>query len=72
MELNHPIITIREVAHYLRISEGQVRKAINGQARNAPKLPAIRIGRRVMVLRESLLGWILEAEAGATQNTPAN
>ncbi len=49
------VLTVREVASFLRVDVKGVYAAIKqGQ------LPAKRVGKRIIVLREALLGWLQE------------
>lgn len=51
------VLTVRDVALELRCSVAHVYNAINGRVKNISRLPAIRIGRRMLVLRDSLEDW---------------
>jgi len=53
------LLTVRETSELLRLSERDTRRLINGKLPNLPTLPSVRIGRRVMVERITLLGWTL-------------
>ena len=56
------ILTIREVAQELRCSKAHVHNLINGRVRGVKALPAIPLGRRRIVRRESLNEWIASNE----------
>ena len=55
---NPEILSIREVAALLRCSKAHICKAINGQVTGVTPLPAIKMGRRKLVLRQSLDAWL--------------
>lgn len=52
------LLTLAEVAVLLRVSRAHVSKLINGHVRGLPKLPAARLGRRVLVDEGSLRSWL--------------
>ncbi len=58
------ILTVREVALYLRCSKAHVCNAIQGKVHGVTPLPAISMGRRKLVSRRSLEEWL-------TKNDPA-
>jgi len=49
LSTDHPILTAKEAAKYLRVSEAWVRDHVTG--RRLPALPVIRMGNRRGVLR---------------------
>lgn len=53
------LLTLSEVATTLRVSKAHVSKLINGRVHGMPPLPAARLGRRVIVRKESLDRWLL-------------
>jgi excisionase family DNA binding protein len=61
-----PILTIEDVAAELRCSKAHVYHAVRGQVPGALPLPAIRMGRRVLVRRSSLEQWKIDSEARAS------
>ena len=68
MAQNNEILSIREVAALLRCSKAHVCKAIGGKVRGVTPLPAIAMGRRKLVRRQSLEAWLARndpASAGA-------
>jgi excisionase family DNA binding protein len=70
-----PILTAGEVAADLRCSRAHVHKLINGAVAGVPPLPAIRMGRRVVVRRSTLERWKAQVEnavAGATLEASPN
>src|ERR1700685_4142972 len=52
------VLTVSEVACELRCSKAHVHNLINGKVHGARPLPALRLGRRRLVLRASLNEWI--------------
>jgi hypothetical protein len=59
------ILTVRDVALELRCSVAHVYNVINGKVKNVSRLPAIRIGRRRLVQRDTL-------EEGKKSNEPGD
>jgi hypothetical protein len=57
-------LTILEVPQKLRCSKAHVCNVVNGKVRNAPRLPAIRMGRRILIRRETLELWKRASEQG--------
>jgi hypothetical protein len=51
------ILTVRDVALELRCSVAHVYNVINGKVKNVSRLPAIAIGRRKLIQRDSLEDW---------------
>jgi len=51
------VLTVRDVALELRCSMAHVQRVINGRVKNVSKLPAIRMGRRMLVMRDTLEDW---------------
>lgn len=51
------ILTVRDVALELRCSMAHVHNVINGKVKNVARLPAIRLGRKRLVLRDTLEEW---------------
>ena len=58
------ILTVRDVALELRCSVAHVHNVINGKVKNVSRLPAIRIGRRRLVQRDTLEEWKKSNEQG--------
>lgn len=52
------VLTVAEVARELRCSKAHVHNLINGRISGVKPLPAIPLGRRRIVRRESLNEWI--------------
>ena len=46
------------VALILRLSKATVSKLANGKVRGVKPLPVVRLGRRVLVRKEALFGWL--------------
>jgi len=65
MTPNTEILSIREVAVILRCSKAHVCKAINGQVAGVTPLPAIPMGRRKLVRRQSLEAWLAHNDSPA-------
>ena len=58
------MLTIPEVAQVLRGSKAHVCNLINGKVKNAPRLPAICMGRRKLIRRATLELWKKASEQG--------
>jgi excisionase family DNA binding protein len=56
-------LTVRDVATLLRCSKAHVHHLIAGRC--GPSLPAIKLGRRTLVRRETLFSWLVAREAGS-------
>ncbi len=62
---NEPnILTLAEVAVRLRCSKAHVCHAIKGRLKGVTPLPAISLGRRKLVRRESLEHWLAQNDPG--------
>jgi excisionase family DNA binding protein len=59
----HAVLTVMEVARELRCSKAHVHNLINGKVPSARPLPALRLGRRRLILRTSLDSWVHANEA---------
>ena len=55
-------LSVTEVAVFLGCSKAHVCKAIQGRVTGVTPLPAISMGRRKLVRRQSLNAWLLENE----------
>jgi excisionase family DNA binding protein len=63
---NHfDLLTMAEVAKLLHVSKAHVCNAIAGRVAGCPPIPAVSLGRRKLVRRESLVRWIDQNEAGS-------
>ncbi len=58
------VLTVREVALELRCSLAHVYNVINGKVKNVPRLPAIAVGRRKLIQRDTLEDWKKSNERG--------
>ncbi len=56
------VLTIPEAATILRCSEAHLYNLLNHKVSDTPPLHYIRLGRRKLIRRESLLEWIKKAE----------
>ena len=54
MAVLREVLTVRDVALELRCSLAHVYNVINGKVKNVPRLPAIAVGRRKLIQRETL------------------
>jgi hypothetical protein len=61
------VLNLAEAAALVRCSRAHLSNIVNGKVRGIPRLATVRIGRRVLVRRESLELWLQEVEA----TTPA-
>jgi hypothetical protein len=52
------LLTLADVASLLHCSKAHVCKAVAGQVRGCPPIPAVSLGRRKLVRRDTLLSWI--------------
>ena len=59
----HPLLTLDEASAYLRCSKAHVSNLIRGLVPNSKPLPAVRLGRRVYVRRDSLTRYLRSAES---------
>jgi hypothetical protein len=59
-------LTLADVATLLHCSKAHVSNAVAGRVRGCEPIPAIRLGRRTLVRRESLLSWIEQNDKIAT------
>jgi len=57
------VLTISEAAHVMRCSKAHLQNVIQGRVVNVPPLPCVRVGRRVLIRRESLERWIAAIES---------
>ena len=51
------VLTVRDVALELRCSVDHIYRVINGRVKNVSRLPAIPIGRRKLIQRDTLEDW---------------
>jgi len=63
------LLTLADVAALLHCSKAHVCKAVAGRVRGCPPIPAVSLGRRKLVRRESLISWIERNERAASGGT---
>jgi hypothetical protein len=56
------LLTVAEVAAALHCSKTHVSNVLAGKVRGCKPIPSVRLGRRTLVRRGSLLRWIAENE----------
>jgi excisionase family DNA binding protein len=56
------ILTVEEAASVLRCSKAHLLNVIHGRVPNVPPLPQVKIGRRILIRRESLERWMAAME----------
>lgn len=61
------VLTTREGAQVLRCSKAHFCNLLNGRVAGVPRLPYLRLGRRRLVRKATLMRWIEEVELGARQ-----
>jgi len=59
------LLSLKEVAALLHVSKAHVTNAVAGRVSGCSAIPAVRLGRRTLVRRSSLLAWI-----AANENAP--
>ena len=64
------VLKLAEAAALVRCSRAHLSNVVNGKIRGIPRLPAVRIGRRVLFRRESLELWLQQVEAASPAQTP--
>jgi Helix-turn-helix domain len=52
------LLTMSDVAELLHCSKAHVYKAVCGRVPGCPPIPAVSLGRRKLVRRETLISWI--------------
>jgi excisionase family DNA binding protein len=52
------LLTVKEVAQLLHCSKAHVCNAVAGRVHGCEPIPAVRLGRRTLIRRASLLSWI--------------
>lgn len=57
------VLNLKEAATFVRCSRAHLCNILNGKVRDIPRLPAVRVGRRVLFRRESLEKWLRDVEA---------
>ncbi len=67
------LLTVDDVAKLLHCSKAHVSNVIAGRVPSCPPIPAVRLGRRKLVRRETLASWIEHNElAAASDNLKAS
>ena len=59
------ILTLGEAARVIRCSKAHLLNIIHGRVANVPPFPSLRVGRRLLVRRESLERWLAAVESPA-------
>ena len=59
------LLTLFEVASLLHCSKAHVSNVIAGRVPGCSPIPAVRLGRRMLVRRETLAAWVERNENGA-------
>jgi excisionase family DNA binding protein len=63
------LLTVREVAQLLHCSKAHICNLVAGRVHGCEPMPALRLGRRMLVRREALAMWIEHSEhASADDN----
>ena len=57
------VLNLAEAAALVRCSRAHLSNIVNGKVHGIPRLPTVRIGRRVLFRRESLELWLQEVES---------
>jgi Helix-turn-helix domain len=57
------VLNLAEAAALVRCSRAHLSNIVNGKVQGIPRLPTVRIGRRVLFRRESLELWLQEVES---------
>jgi len=60
-------LTLAEAAKLLRFSRSHLSNVLHGKVQDLPHLPRIRVGRRVLLHRETLERWVREVETGPVE-----
>lgn len=60
----NPVVTLTEAAKHLRCSKAHLCNVVNGKVARLPPLPTVRIGRRVLIRRDTLQQWLWLVERG--------
>src|SRR5262252_1246662 len=57
------VLNLAEAAALVRCSRAHLSNVVNGKVHGIPRLPTVRIGRRVLFRRESLESWLQQIES---------
>lgn len=63
------LLTVKEVASLLHCSKAHVSNVLAGRVRGCVPIPSVRLGRRMLVRRETLQAWIAENENGSLESS---
>ena len=63
------VLNLAEAAALVRCSRAHLSNIINGKIRGVPRLPSVRIGRRVLFRRETLELWLQQIESATSSQT---
>ena len=63
------LLTLAEVAKLLHCSKAHICNAVAGRVRGCPPIPAVCLGRRKLVRRESLISWLENNEHAEISGT---
>jgi excisionase family DNA binding protein len=66
-EVGPKVLNLAEAAEFVRCSRSHLCNILNGKVRGVPRLPSVRIGRRVLFRREALEQWLYDAESTAAK-----
>ncbi|MDX1980387.1 MAG: helix-turn-helix domain-containing protein [Bryobacteraceae bacterium] len=66
LDFQTQVLTLKEVADELRCSKAHVCNIIHGKVPTLPAMPVVRLGRRLIVRREALDGWLAVVERQIT------
>ena len=64
------LLTMAEVAKILKSSKAHISNCVAGRLEGCTPIPAVRLGRRLLVRRETLDRWIAENESGTMKQSP--
>jgi excisionase family DNA binding protein len=67
LETAAKVLNLAEAARFVRCSRAHMCNIVNGKVPGIPRLPSVRVGRRVLFRRESLEQWLQEVEAGGAR-----
>jgi hypothetical protein len=72
LDASFDLLTMREVAAMLHISKAHACNLVAGKVRGCAPIPALHLGRRMLVRRESLLEWVGQNEhaGGNLESSP--
>jgi hypothetical protein len=60
------LLTLADVARLLHCSKAHISNAVAGRVPGCPPIPAVSLGRRKLVRRETLAAWIERNEQGGS------